>query len=74
MNVGFSSRNLKYSLSDLSDILLMSETETESLCRQCGLECANGTVKFFKGSLKDDVTVGQVSTIIIMNAVSGALD
>ncbi|KAK2191665.1 hypothetical protein NP493_48g04022 [Ridgeia piscesae] len=57
MNVGFSSRNLKYSLSDLSDILLMSETETESLCRQCGLECANGTVRFFKGLLKDDVTM-----------------
>ncbi|KAI0234071.1 SAC3 domain-containing protein 1 [Lamellibrachia satsuma] len=55
MNVGFSSKNLKYSLSDLSHILLIPETETQVLCQQHGLGCSNGAIKFFKGSFKDDV-------------------
>ncbi len=59
MSVGFSSRNLKYSLSDLGRILLIPDAG--DLCRRHGLACSDGGVKFVRGSFSDDVKVCRLS-------------
>lgn len=68
MNIGYSSKNCKYPLSKLTDVLhLNTDTHTQNVCQELGLSILGEHVQFLKGSWKADTKVGIFAIILTLD-------
>ena len=70
MSIAYNSKVSKFPISKLTDILcLNTDTETQKLCEQFGLNIVGSSIQFMKNSFKDCNVVSSVTVYHIYSAI-----